>query len=619
MAAKKPPRSLPFGAVLGYAPGGVPAYSSDYATADSEQLPTRHHYRQYLGEIYTGYKWQCVEFARRWLLLNCGFVFDDVAMAYEIFRLRQVHAQDERGTLPLKAFANGCQCKPAPGSMLIWDEGGEFDVTGHVAIITAADQAQVFIAEQNYEHHAWPEGCDYSRRLTLDIGADGEYWIRDPHKRNKILGWVTQTADGQYALTDNTPERALFQLQLQHTRKTAPDAGWLDLKNPTLAAYVNANGEHLCGAGHEHQFFCISQTAQSELKRATNELHGLFMHATDYVLQNPELLSHFNLPEVIWPRIQQSWDNRRNQMISGRFDFAMTEAGLKVYEYNCDSASCHTECGKIQALWAKHMGCKTGRDAGRLLFEDLEDAWENSEAKGLVHILLDNDKEELYHALFMQETMAAANIPSKLVHGVKSLRRDDNGDVVDADGETINWVWKTWAWETALDQLREELSASSTAHTAPQLKDVLFQPHTMVFEPLWTLIPSNKAILPILWQLFPDNPYLLESHFELNDSLRAEGYVTKPIAGRCGFNIQLVGEDSELLESTSGQFQQQNQIFQALFSLPYIAPFHAQLCTFTSAGSFSGSCVRVDSSRIITTHSNLMPLRVVTDRSLLKQ
>ncbi|WP_172902749.1 glutathionylspermidine synthase family protein, partial [Escherichia coli] len=33
----------------------------------------------------------------------------------------------------------------------------------------------------------------------------------------------------------------------------------------------------------------------------------------------------------------------------------------------------------------------------------------------------------------------------------------------------------------------------------------------LVFEPLWTVIPGNKAILPILWSLFPHHRYLLDT------------------------------------------------------------------------------------------------------------
>lgn len=78
----------PFGSLLGYAPGGVAIYSSDYNTADDKEFPNDAAFRSYLGREYMGYKWQCVEFARRYLYLNHGVVFADVGMAYEIFSLR---------------------------------------------------------------------------------------------------------------------------------------------------------------------------------------------------------------------------------------------------------------------------------------------------------------------------------------------------------------------------------------------------------------------------------------------------------------------------------------------------------------------------------------------------
>jgi hypothetical protein len=38
--------------------------------------------------------------------------------------------------LPLQAFANGSRRPPLVGSLLIWQKGGEFNETGHVAVIT---------------------------------------------------------------------------------------------------------------------------------------------------------------------------------------------------------------------------------------------------------------------------------------------------------------------------------------------------------------------------------------------------------------------------------------------------------------------------------------------------
>ena len=260
-------------------------------------------------------------------------------------------------------------------------------------------------------------------------------------------------------------------------------------------------------------------------KRATNELHALFMHATEFVLHDDALLEKFNIPRVIWPRIHQSWNNRRNEMVTGRLDFSLTERGLKVYEYNSDSASCHMDAGKVQGKWATHFGCQVGRDPGAHLLTDLVDAWKSTETDAVLHIMIDRDLEETYHALYMKEALDAAGIESKLLQGLGGLAWTDDGDIVDADGESIRWVWKTWAWETALDQMRAECEEDEEKlsnyqpgmkrNAPPRLVDVLLRPDVMVFEPLWTLIPSNKAILPILWQLFAGQRYLLNTAYEL--------------------------------------------------------------------------------------------------------
>jgi len=356
-------------------------------------------------------------------------------------------------------------------------------------------------------------------------------------------------------------------------------------------------------------------------------LHQLFMHATDYVLRDPELLENFNIPRALWGKIRQSWNNRRNQMITGRFDFSLSERGLKVYEYNCDSASCHIECGKIQGKWAKHFDCTLGRDPGQALHAELRDAWKASGVKSdVLHIMQDRDLEETYHALFMQEAMEEAGIRSKIIHGVTGLSWDQTGNILDADGDRIRWVWKTWAWETALDQIRAECEddeeklnnypAGEQHAGAPRLVDVLLRKDVMVFEPLWTLIPSNKAILPVLWALFPNHDYLLNSSFQLSEDLQAQGYVAKPIAGRAGLNISIFDKNDRLLEGTEGRFESQNMIFQEFFKLPMIEGYNVQLSTFTAAGTYAGSGVRVDPSLVIKLNSDTMPLRVLPDAEM---
>lgn len=44
---------------------------------------------------------------------------------------------------------------------------------------------------------------------------------------------------------------------------------------------------------------------------------------------------------------------------------------------------------------------------------------------------------------------------SKILFGLDELRWDAAGQLIDADGRLVNCVWKTWAWETAIEQVRE--------------------------------------------------------------------------------------------------------------------------------------------------------------------
>ena len=614
-----------FGTILGYAPGNVPAYSSDYETADDRELPTRQSYRSYQDGIYMGHKWQCVEFARRWLYVNHGYVFDDIAMAHDIFRLKTVrHIADNR-LLPLHSFYNGSLRHPEPGCLLIWEEGGEFEMTGHVAIVTEVTADYVRVAEQNVGHRKWPQGRNYARQLNAEVTEDGEYWIECSFGDAAIMGWVIQTDDAEHAETIEEPSTVLFNLLRQKAGKPArAEKSWLNMANPDEAAYVKMMGGHKLSSreADEDLFYLASESALAELRRATNELHGLYMHATNYVLKDDSLLRYFNIPQVLWPKIIQSWSNRRNQMITGRFDFALSDKGLKVFEYNCDSAACYMEAGKVQGRWAKHHGCKVGANPGKRLHKMLRDAWRHSDVDSVLHIMQDDDPEETYHALFMQEAMEQAGITSKILHGVDGLSWAEDGSIIDPDGMKINWVWKTWAWETALDQIREECGNDpeklnrykpGEKHGAhPRLVDVLLRGDVMVYEPLWTLIPSNKAISPIMWDMFEDFPYLLESAFELTESLKQKGYVIKPIVGRGGANITLV-EKGKVLAETGGKFDDRDLIYQQMQRLPQLDDYYVQVSTFTAAGRYAGACVRVDESPVITMKSDNICLRIVED------
>lgn len=616
----------PFGTVLGYAPGGVAIYSSDYDSLDSEEFPDDASLRSYLGNEYMGYKWQCVEFARRFLYLNYGVVFTDVRMAYEIFALRFLRQVVNDDILPLQAFANGSARPPVSGALLIWQQGGEFETTGHVAIITRVYAGKIQIVEQNVIHSPLPAGQQWTRELVLRCD-NGRYIIEDTFDDTEILGWMVQTCDSVDSLP--APETASAYLAIHAERLPEADrfsGEWLDNNNPVEHAYMQANNGAVINAD-PCQYFTISRSAEQELISATNELHLMYLHATDKVLRDDSLLRLFDIPEILWPRLRLSWQRRRHHMITGRLDFCLDERGLKVYEYNADSASCHTEGGIVLGKWARQGGVDKGKDPCRRLINTLADAWKHSDALPFVHILQDEDIEENYHALMMQQALTDAGFKSKILHGLGELHWNATGQLIDAEGREVNCVWKTWAWETVLEQLRAECEAeppaalpirTGEADHQVRLMDVLLRPEVMVFEPLWTVIPGNKAILPVLWSLFPHHKYLLDTDFTINEELQQTGYAIKPIGGRCGSNIGLVSHREQLLGETGGRFAGQTNIYQQLWCLPKVAGRYIQVCTFTVGGHYGGACLRSDPTLVIKKESDIEPLRIIDDQDFIR-
>jgi len=168
--------ATPFGEVLGRSPRGVVAYSNCRAEC---VVPQSHE----VDGTYTGLKWQCVEYARRWLLVNHGAVFGDVDIAADIWtkidRLTKVADQSE---IPLAARLNGSPEPPRRGDLLIYAKA-LYD-TGHVAVVLGVDAARnlIRVGEQNFENDPWSGS---NAREIAYIERAGRVWVLDPY----LIGW----------------------------------------------------------------------------------------------------------------------------------------------------------------------------------------------------------------------------------------------------------------------------------------------------------------------------------------------------------------------------------------------------------------------------------------------
>ena len=88
---------------------------------------------------------------------------------------------------------------------------------------------------------------------------------------------------------------------------------------------------------------------------------------------------------------------------------------------------------------------------------------------------------------------------------------------------------------------------------------------TRWIEPPWKAILSNKGILPLLWEMFPNHPNLLPAYFEddPNAARLGSSFVRKPLYSREGANVALVSAGATLVEQ-EGPYGAEGFIRQAL-------------------------------------------------------
>mmetsp|Transcript_16409 Transcript_16409/g.50910 ORF Transcript_16409/g.50910 Transcript_16409/m.50910 type:complete len:299 (+) Transcript_16409:44-940(+) len=170
---------LPMSTPQGATPNGTIAYSNKNCEAFAGV-------RNHDGKFFTGYQWQCVEFARRWLWDQKGLMLPDIDIAAEIFFVPHVYDPLTHTKVPVRPVRNGGKEKPTAGTYLIYAPAAD-NFPGHIAVITGVGADHVLVADQNRDFRKWPG--DYAVKFPLVHDAKRGTWtIVD--KEDPIIGWV---------------------------------------------------------------------------------------------------------------------------------------------------------------------------------------------------------------------------------------------------------------------------------------------------------------------------------------------------------------------------------------------------------------------------------------------
>lgn len=344
--------------------------------------------------------------------------------------------------------------------------------------------------------------------------------------------------------------------------------------------------------------FTLEQIEQG-LEHATAEVHQMCLAVVDKVVNDESLLRTFQIPEQHWPLIQNSWARGEKSLYS-RLDFAYNGKGpAKLYENNADTPTSLYETGFWQWLWLQDKvnsgEISRAADQFNSLQEKLVGRFHSLHQQHLgevLHLACCKDTDEDRGTVqYLEDCANEAGIVTKFVY-IEDVGHGEGDVYTDLDDQIITWMFKLYPWEF---MLREEYGA------------LLSSAKVAWVEPPWKAILSNKALLPLLWKLFPNHPNLLPAFFE-QDLPRSNlsRYVKKPIFAREGANVS-IHIDGKQTFSSGGPYGEEGFIYQEYFPLPKFADDYALIGAWLVDDQPAGISVREDNNRITQDLSRYVP------------
>ncbi len=353
---------------------------------------------------------------------------------------------------------------------------------------------------------------------------------------------------------------------------------------------VGLNFHSFDGATYWDESVCYVLSAQEvdTLEAATNELHERCLEAAGIIIQRG-WFERLNIPHYVVPEIIASW-NRDDFSLYGRFDCIFDgQSPPKMLEYNADTPTALLEASVAQWFWLQDVSPQS--DQFNSIHERLIVAWKKLGANKVHFASISDSKEDAQTTLYLQDTCHQAGKETQSLDMLEIGVRHSDESFVDADDEPIQALFKLYPWEWLW---REDFSQYLKGNTE------------RFIEPVWKMLLSNKGLLPILWELFPNHPNLLPC-FNSPEPLGGY-YVKKPKLSREGANITLF-ESGRPMEQTEGEYGDGSFVYQALAPRTDFHGYHPVMGLWIIDGESAGLGIREGNTRITDNASRFVPHR----------
>ncbi len=361
-------------------------------------------------------------------------------------------------------------------------------------------------------------------------------------------------------------------------RSLTPRADWqAAVEEYGLIWHSDADGPYWDESG----CYVFTMAEIERIEAATEEVHQLYRAAGDRIAGDSNLLSLCGIPRAYHEAVRSAWQQQVPALDYGRFDFAWDGSGdPKLLEFNCDTPTSMLETAIVQWYWKEAVF--PAADQLNSLHEQLIARWE-AIAPALPGSRVwfthfgDAAHEDTITTTYMRDLAGQAGLETRAVL-IDQIGIDADGRIVDQEDNLISALFKLYPWEwLASEDFGEKI--------LPRLTE------TVWLEPVWKMMWSNKAVLAVLWDLFPGHPNLLPASF---DPTKMTGdYVSKPVLAREGANIEVVS-CGQVIARSEGEYSRNRLVYQERYRLRDFGHGYPVLGSWTVAGGAAGLGIRED-------------------------
>jgi len=343
---------------------------------------------------------------------------------------------------------------------------------------------------------------------------------------------------------------------------------------------------------NESAFYEFTAKEVELLESATNELAEMTLRAAQHIIDG-KTYARMGIPESAVGLIERSWEAEPPSLY-GRFDFAYDGVHPpKLLEYNADTPTSLLEASVVQWYWLEDTFPRSNQFNS--IHERLVAKWREL-APYLPERRIDfcsmDDLEDGVTVTYLMDTARQAGLTSS-AFPIDEIGWDGNA-FVGPDGRFLSALFKLYPWEW---MVHEEFGRHLTAGK------------TIWIEPPWKMLLSNKGILPVLWELYPGHPNLLEAHFERPGA--AARWVRKPLLGREGANVTLHLEGGDI--QTGGDYGAEGFVYQEVAPLTRFDGRYPVIGSWVighaAGAAAAGIGVRESDTPIVTNTSQFAPHR----------